>query len=181
MSEQLALVFKISYKAYLKKNKQKKKTKRFRNSIPTYLKFYTLYQYDRQKFRIMLNEWLESEEGKNRTIYTLLAKQKEILNECYIRGSDNEPLKDSDEKYILSEKRLQKVHALIYEKLLSIGAIKLLHSDKKPYELKNLMIYPEYQQAELKGTWDLSLKDRILIHYKLLWKLKEYCNDKKRP
>ena len=141
---------------------------RIRYDIPTYLKFYTVFQYDRLKFREKLNKWLETEEGKNRTVLTLAKKQKEILEQCYIRDKDGNKMRDCDEPYILSEHRLQKFHELIYQRLVSIGLISIFSSQKKSYLLKGLMIHPEEKQAEINDSWQLSLKDRILAHIKLL-------------
>lgn len=159
-------------------------TGRIRYEIPTYLKFYTVFQYDRLKFRAELNKWLKTPEGINRTVATLEKKQREILENCFIRDKEGNKLRDSDEPYVLSEYRLQRIHELIYEILVSKGIISLFSIQKrlahmmnekipeKPYILKGLMIYPEEKQAEIYGSWELPLKDRILVHLKLLKKLR---------
>ena len=51
---------------------------RVRYEVPTYIKFYSLYQYDRDKFRQLLNEWLETKEGKNRTLQTYSVTCRQI-------------------------------------------------------------------------------------------------------
>ena len=101
--------------------------KRVRYEVPKFIKFYSLYQYDRNKFAELLKIWLETEAGKNRTLETLKAKQTEILELCYIRDENGKPLKDSDEKHIyrvnvLSTLRKDKfdnrsfgLHSLIYD------------------------------------------------------------------
>ena len=38
--------------------------KRIRYDVPNYLNFYSLYQYDRNKFRESLRAWLKTDEGK---------------------------------------------------------------------------------------------------------------------
>ena len=67
----LDLIFDDSFKRLPRKIK-----KRIRYKVPTYIKFYSIYQYDRLLFRKLMNEWLASKEGKNRTLKTLAKEQK---------------------------------------------------------------------------------------------------------
>ena len=40
--------------------------------------------------------------------------------------------------------------------------------EQQAYELDGLMIHPSEAQAEVKNTWHLSIKERVLIHKKYL-------------
>lgn len=159
--------------------------RRIRYDIPTYLKFYSLYQYDRLKFRNLMNIWLETKEGKNRTYLTLYKKQKEILELCYIKDEKGQPLRDCDEKNIISiralhyepifnvlqKKRQVGYHEKLYEYLMGIGVVPVLMTEEEKnssFEYKGLMIYCYDKQAEILGSWDLPIRERVLLHKKLL-------------
>ena len=142
------------------------KPKRIRYEIPTYIKFYSIYQYDRLKFRELMNEWLKTEEGENRTYETLIRKQNEILDICYVRDENGKPLRDCDEKHIFRTSILQKLHELIYAEL------GLNPFTESTYEVSGLIVYPEEKQAELKNTWNMSINDRVKAHIKVLRKLR---------
>ena len=138
--------------------------KRIRYDVPNYLNFYTLYQYDRNKFRELLRAWLKTDEGKRRTVETLQKKQNEILEACYIRDENGNKLKDSDEKHIYRYRTLHKILAEIYEiihwEFIRKGSI---------FIIDNINLEYEYKTAEIKGTeWGMSIKDRVLIHIRLL-------------
>lgn len=136
--------------------------KRVRYDVPTYLKFYSIYQYDRNKFTELLKIWLATDEGKNRTLETLKAKQDEILELCYLRAPDGSKLRDSDEANIFRYKTLENVYNLIYNQL---GVNPFI---KKSYEQDGLGVHPDEQQAEIVGTWKLPIKQRVIIHIRLL-------------
>lgn len=138
--------------------------KRIRYDVPNYLNFYSLYQYDRDKFRELLREWLQTDEGKNRTLETLQAKQDEILEECFIRDMRGNKLKDSDEKHIYRYRTLFDIQRAIYDKIqwefINSGSIFIVDDVNLHYEDK---------MAEIKGTeWGMSIKDRVILHIKLL-------------
>ena len=139
--------------------------KRYRPPVPTYLKFYSVDKYDRQKFRDLLNEWLATDEGKHRTYATLKRKQIEILRQCYERDDEGKILKDSDEKHIYRVKDLQKIYERIYHYVI-IG-VRFGNN-----EIDGLIIDDIEQQAELIGTWRLSVYDRMRVHIALLRMLK---------
>jgi hypothetical protein len=187
---------KEEFKAHKEKCEQIKNSKRCRYDVPTYLKFYSLYLYDRNLFRILLDEWLEK--AKNRTYLQTYKKQKEIVKQCYVRDENGEPLRDCDEKYILSVKRLHHepkfkepealrnnlgIHERLYQTLQINGIIELLTiqgEEQKPYDVKyknyTFTIYTEERQAEIKGSWQLSIKERIMIHLKALRELRNGQN-----
>lgn len=138
--------------------------KRIRYDVPNYLNFYSLYQYDRDKFRQLLREWLKTDEGKNRTLETLQAKQDEILEQCYIRDENGHKLRDSDEKHIYRYITFHKILREIYDKIqwefIHTGSIFIIDDINLDYDDKT---------AEIKGTeWGMSIKDRVIIHIRLL-------------
>lgn len=138
--------------------------KRIRYDVPNYLNFYSLYQYDRDKFRQLLREWLKTDEGKNRTLETLQAKQDEILEQSYIRDENGHKLRDSDEKHIYRYITLHKILREIYDKIqwefIHTGSIFIIDDINLDYDDKT---------AEIKGTeWGMSIKDRVIIHIRLL-------------
>ena len=90
---------------------------RVRYEVPTYIKFYSIYQYDREKFTKLLKIWLETDEGKNRTLETLKAKQNEILELCYVKDAEGNLLRDSDENHIFRYPTLAKIYRLIYNQI----------------------------------------------------------------
>lgn len=172
--------------------------KRIHFEVPTYIKFYSIYQYDGLKFREMLNAWLETPEGENRTLETLQKKQNEILDACYKRDESGNKLRDSDEKHIFrycelnyepkndgdkNRARFRKagIHERLYQVLQQRGVISLLNIQERVghtiapnsielrcYERRGLMIHPDEKQVEIKNTWDLPLGTRIKIHLTLL-------------
>ena len=149
--------------------------KRVRYEVPKCLKFYTLYQYDRDKFNKLLKIWLDTDDGQNRTIETLKAKQDEILELCYKRDRYGRPLKDSDEKHIFRysvlnylkkdkyDKRPYGIYTQLYN-YVSKNAIDI----RERYEQDGLVVYPNEQEAEIVNTWKLPIKDRVIIHIRLL-------------
>jgi hypothetical protein len=142
------------------------KPERIRYEIPTYEKFYTVYQYDRFKFRELMNNWLKSEEGKHRTLESLRRTQEEILKQCYILDENKKPKRDCDEKHIFRTRNLQRIHELIFQEIMfKRMSGKILKTDL-------ITIRDEEQQAELKDTWNMSLYERIKIHIRLLKRLR---------
>ena len=138
--------------------------KRIRYDVPNYLNFYTLYQYDRDKFRQLLREWLKTPAGINRTLQTLEKKQNEILEMCYIRDVNGNKLKDSDEKHIYRYQTLHKIMRSIYHcikmEFLKKGTIFIVDDINLDYD---------DETAEIKGTeWGMPIKDRVIIHIRLL-------------
>ena len=154
---------------------------RIRYEVPTYIKFYTIYQYDREKFTKLLKIWLETDEGTNRTLETLKAKQDEILELCYVKDAEGNLLRDSDENHIFRYPTLAKIYRLIYNQ---IGANPFIDN----YEQDGLRVIRdiyteedyEYQgktykgqkfvnvSASIKGTDNLPIKQRVIIHIRLL-------------
>lgn len=139
--------------------------KRNRPPVPTYIKFYSVDKYDRHKFRLLLNKWLKTEEGKNRTIATLKQKQIEILRECYEFDEQGKIFKNSDEKHIYRIGTLHKIYERIYEYVI-------MYSMFNTKKIDEITIDNEGREAELSNTWSLSLCARIKIHIRLLRLLK---------
>lgn len=154
---------------------------RIRYEVPTYIKFYSIYQYDRFKFTELLKIWLETDEGKNRTLESLKAKQDEILELCYVRDKDGHLLRDSDENHIFRYPTLAKIYNLIYN---LIGANPFVESYEQDGLIVSRDVYTkedyEYQgkmykgqefvnvSASIKGTDNLPIKQRVIIHIRLL-------------
>lgn len=145
--------------------------KRIRYDRPNYLNFYTLYQYDRNKFRELLREWLKTDEAyteKSKSLESWLIvlknKQDEILEDCFIRDNHGNKLKDSDEKHIFRYKTLFELQRAIYDKIqwefIHTGSIFIIDELNLSYEDKT---------AEIKGTeWKMPIKERVIIHIGLL-------------
>lgn len=139
---------------------------RIRYIVPTYEKFYSIWQYDRLKFRQIMNEWLNTDEGENRTLESLREKQKEVLNQCYILDEYGNKKRDCDEAHIFRHINLQKIHELIYQQIM------FKRMEGKLYKGETIVLNDEEQQAEIKDSWQLSIKDRIKVHIKLLRRLR---------
>ena len=154
---------------------------RERYDIPTYLKFYTIYQYDRNKFQKLLKVWLQTDEGKERTLETLKAKQNEILELCYLKDEQGNKLRDSDEKHIFRYKTLVKICELLYYQVNpdifctyyeqdGLRVYKDIYT-KEDYEYQG-KIYKGQQfenvGASVLNTEELPIKYRVIIHIRLL-------------
>lgn len=134
--------------------------KRIRYLVPNYIKFYSLYQYDRIAFKTLMKEWLKTEEGKSRTYATLKAKQDEILNQCYILDEDGNRLRDSDSKHIFRIQTLYSIYQEIYRCIVFFNPCFI--------NVQGMLIDTEEKQAEIDGTCYLPIKDRVIIHIRLL-------------
>ena len=81
---------------------------------------------------------------------------------------------DSDEKHIFRIRNLQKIHSIIYG-YCGIG----LFEQAEKIEKDGVTCWIEDKQAEIQDTWTLPLKDRVLIHLKLLRLLRQGIELKK--
>ena len=146
--------------------------------IPDYIKFYSVYQYDRIKFRKLLKAAKISNPPKN--IEDLKRLQKEILKQCYVRDERGELVSLSDEPHIFRYAVLYRLYNEIY-KCLQVN-------NNKTKEYKGLRIFKDkytkkqyrykgktYQGqkftmygAEIIGSENWSLKDRVHYHIELL-------------
>lgn len=150
---------------------------------PTYLKFYPIFQYDRLKFRKLFNEWLETDEGKNRTYESLEKKQKEILDVCYKKDRYGKK-RDCDEKHIFRYQTLHKIYREIYNRLgapLNVNEFKGFIVFRDEYTKDNYIYKGQTYKgqefmfcgATVKGTEDLPVFKKIKIHIKVLRLLKK--------
>lgn len=73
-----------------------------------------------------------------------------------------------DEKHILRVNTLHKLYSMIY----GYCEIDLFEVFEKK-EIDGLTVWGEDKQAEIANTWDLPLKDRVLLHLRLLRYLRE--------
>ena len=136
--------------------------KRIRFEIPTYKKFYSIWQYDRLKFRELLNIHLRN------PATSPFKNQWEILDECYVRDEKGLKLKDSDEKHIFRAGVLER----IYGKIFDYTGI-MPNEEAGIIKENGLNIYPSECQAEIEGTWQESIENRLRLHIKLLRLLRE--------
>ena len=137
------------------------KHKRVRYAEPTYRKFYSVIQYDRKKFRRILNMKLNG--------YKCLKDltQDDILKLCYIKDEGGRLIYDSDEKHIYRYATLQRLYNILY----NYTAISPF--EKAEYvKIHRLNCWVTEQQAEIDGTCYLPLGERVRIYIRLLRLLK---------
>lgn len=139
-----------------------KKKKRIRFKVPTYKKFYSIWQYDRLKFRELLNIHL------NNPATSPYKNQREILDECFIRDNKGLKLRDCDEAHIFRAGVLER----IYEKIFDYTGV-MPDEEGQIIKENGLNIYPCEGQAEIAGTWQGSIENRLRLHIKLLRLLRE--------
>ena len=143
----------------------KAKKKRIRYKIPTYTKFYSIWQYDRNKFKNLIND---RKLGLNN--YT----QAEILEMCFIRDDMGRKQRDSDEKHIFRIAVLHRIHHKLY---------KLYEKEPLIFTRFNntMVIYSDDEQAEIVNTWQLPIYERLKMHIELLRAIKrEFKNSLKK-
>lgn len=127
-------------------------------TAPDYIKFYTVYQYDRIKFKKLLRKEVKRLKPKSDEEFKEI--QNKILLKCYIRDENGKRKKDTDEKHIFRYKSLQ----CIFGKLYGLG--------KQVGRNSDLLYFDDEMQAEIKGTWNLPVSERVKIHIRLLRKAK---------
>lgn len=161
---------------------------------PDYIKFYTIYQYDRNKFKNILRNEVKKNPPKNDDEFKEL--QKKILEQCYIRDEKGKKKRDTDEKHIFRYMALEKILESLFIKLgprasdnvcscfFECGAgakdkideILAKHYDgdvgRSPSGALEIILYPDEKQAEIKGSWKLPVSERVKIHIRLLRKVK---------
>lgn len=128
---------------------------------PDYMKFYSVYQYDRIKFKKLLRKEIQKLKPKNDEEFKEI--QNKILLKCYIRDEKGKIKKDTDEKHIFRYKALDKILSKIYNLARKTGEQVGKDSD--------LLFFDDEQQAEIKGTWNLPVFERVKIHIRLLREL----------
>ena len=145
------------------------KKKRVRYKIPTYKKFYSIWQYDRDMFRRILNMKLKRYKCIRQDL-----TQKEMLEICYIRDLNGLKLRDCDEKHIFRAGTMQRV----YEKVFNYTGVMFIenpgaYESFRVIKENGLNIYPAEGQAEIEGSWQGSIEERLKLHIKLLRLLRE--------
>lgn len=133
---------------------------------PDYIKFYTIYQYDRNKFKNILRNEVKKNPPKNDDEFKEL--QKKILEQCYIRDEKGKKKRDTDEKHIFRYMALEKILESLFIKLGSRASDNVCSCF---FDAKEIMIYPDEKQAEIKGSWKLPVSERVKIHIRLLREL----------
>lgn len=90
----------------------------------------------------------------------------QVMKHCYIReGGIIKSM--GDEKHIFRHKTLQKLHSKIYE------FMPLFLDQENAHLVGNIICYPDEKQAEIEGTWNLPIKQRIKLHIELLRQLRK--------
>lgn len=149
------------------------KRKRIRYKVPAYYRFYSIWQYDREKFKYLINNRIK---GHNRLT------QAEILEKCYVRDFLGFKLRDSDEKHIFRIGVLQRIHTAIYNLLevdidtsdtLFYIILLIILSRRVEFKFEGLNVYTDEEQAELVNTWQLPIKDRVKLHIDYLRQIKK--------
>ena len=127
-------------------------------TAPDYIKFYSVYQYDRIKFKKLLRKEVAKLKPKSNEEFKEI--QNRILIKCYIRDENGERKRDTDEKHIFRYKSLQAIFSTLYSLSQRVGK----HPD--------LLYFDDEMQAEIKNTWYLPVSERVKIHIRLLRELK---------
>ena len=134
---------------------------------PDYMKFYTVYQYDRFKFKDKLRAAVKKKKPKNEKEFKEL--QDRILLKCYIRDEKGKRKRDTDEKHIFRYKALENIYSELYDRLgqraENIGSLF--------FGAKEIILYPEDEQAEIKNTWNLPVLERVKMHIELIKEIKK--------
>lgn len=105
--------------------------------------------------------------GKKRVRYKVPTYTKSY-SFCHINPDTNEIQYNGDERHIFRIRTLHKLYSLIY----GYCDIDIFESFEKK-ELYGLTIWGEDKQAEIKGSEMLPIKDRVLLHIKLLRDLRK--------
>jgi len=131
---------------------------------PDYIKFYTIYQYDRIKFKKLLRKEIARLKPKSDEEFKEI--QNRILIKCYIRDDKGHKKRDTDEKHIFRYRAMQNIFEQLYKLVKQVG----IKSDLSFFGAINL--YDEDEQAEIEGTKDLPVLERVKIHIKAIREIK---------
>lgn len=95
---------------FLVYKRERKTKKRIRAKYPSYLKVYSIYQYDHNKYRELYKPIIKKAlEEDNPDIYWK-ANPYDLLNECYFRDKKGNKKRLGDEKHIFRYKTLYKLY-----------------------------------------------------------------------
>lgn len=100
--------------------------------------------------------------GKKRVRYKIPTYTKSYTF-WHINPETNEIQFDGDERHIFRIKTLHKLYSLIY----GYSGVNIFEQFEKK-EINGLTIWGEEKQAEITGTSNLPIKERVLTHLKLL-------------
>ena len=125
---------------------------------PTYKKVYSVYAYDRVKYMAI---WARikklAERFNNIEIFNRVSPYR-VLKLCYIK--ENGKIKSNgDVKHVFRLGVLQRIYSVLYYKLYK-------------YSPDLMTFYDDEYQAEIEGTQEWKIKDKVKIHIKLLKMLK---------
>lgn len=91
-------------------NKIKQEKKRARAKYPSYVKFYTVYEYDKNKFKALLKDYFFKDSKAKKAHLLRNLNPYELLNQCYIRDSKGHKIREVDEEHIFRIKTLYKLY-----------------------------------------------------------------------
>lgn len=134
---------------------------------PDYIKFYTIYQYDRIKFKKLLRKEIARLKPKSDEEFKEI--QNRILIKCYIRDENGKRKRDTDEKHIFRYRSLENILNSLYDKLGPRADNEVCSCF---FDAQEIMIYPDEEQAEIKDSWKLPVSERVKIHIRLLREMK---------
>ena len=134
---------------------------------PDYIKFYTIYQYNRNKFKKLLRKEVARLKPKSDEEFKEI--QNRILIKCYIRDEKGRRKRDTDEKHIFRYRALETILNSLYNKLGPRAEEEICSCF---FYAQEIIIYPDEQQAEIKDSWNLPVSERIKIHIRLLRRLR---------
>lgn len=180
---------------YVIDNEKPRKKKRIRFKKPDFIKFYTLYKFDDELYHSISQDVVNKPlcpynllrfMNPVQTFFILLyfdligkwtrydePKYREL---CYYKDEDGEKNPLGDEEGIFEIKELHRLHSMLY------GYCDVGDFMKKNFEViryKGLLIWNEDKQAEIEGTWELPIKERVLLHSRLFELLKQGVELKK--
>ena len=100
------------------------KKKRKRAKYPSYVKFFSIYEYDRKKFKKLIDEYFSKNEKQKKIKLLKNLNPHEILNECYLKDKNGKRIRDVGERHIY---RLKTLYLLYHEigRIIFKGQLKL--------------------------------------------------------
>ena len=157
---------------FLKKNKKEKK-KRIRYLIPTYKKVYSIFQYDQQKYMDIWKRIRELAIKLNKPSIFFDVSPQKVLRLCYIRENGHRKHL-GDSKHIYRLKSLYKIQAHLFN--YSRIPLNLNAANELKWERSGVLFFYDHYDggyAEIIGTDTLPIKERVILHIRLLRYLRQ--------
>lgn len=114
---------------------------------------------DDKLYRIKLKHFIKI---NNLNSYKDVSPQtlKQLKKECYILSEAGLIQYLGDEKHILHYGYLEKLYENVYYKLNK----NMLNNSEEPEIINNIIFYHDEKQAEIWGTQNLRLREKIILH-----------------